>query len=178
MKTIFETQNIDKKFYNRLIGKYINSQIPWEKRLKFWIAKRSLQIIIRPSTRASEDPFFHGQDGVGGVTAPKKMVLYVEDKTESHADIFQRVLRKNAKMISHELLHWLLMIENKGHQVPLRNDDYSGNKKGDLLNFWTAEVHDRDIERNVMPLHFPYYSRILNRTVRFTLNVLNGKDLF
>lgn len=58
MKTIFETQNINEFFYDRFIGKYIMFQIPWSNRLKFWTAKKSLQIIIRSSDRASEDPFF------------------------------------------------------------------------------------------------------------------------
>lgn len=178
MKTIFETQKIDKKFYDRFIGKYIMSQIPWADRLKFWVAKKSLQIIIRPSSMASSDPFFHGVNGVGGNTAPTKMVLYVEDVWENPLDHIQRVFRRNGKMISHELLHWLLMVENRGERVSLRNDDYSGHKAGTMLNFWTAEVHDRDTERNLMTLKFPYYMRKAHGKVWYTISVLNGKDLF
>ena len=127
---------------------------------------------------ASQDPFFYGQNGVGGNTAPTKMVLYVEDAWETPLDTLQRVFRRNGKMISHELLHWLLMVEGRSERVPLRNDDYSGNKAGKMLNFWTAEVHDRDIEGNLTTLVFPYYMRQAHRKVRYTISVLNGKDLF
>ena len=108
MQTVFQTKNIDEKFYKRFIGCYIMSQIPWRKRFKFWVAKRSLKITVKPSTEASNDPFFDGQDGVGGVTARNTMTLYVEDVRENYLDTFQRVFRRNGKMISHELLHWML----------------------------------------------------------------------
>lgn len=154
------------------------SQISWNNRIKFWVAKKSLQIIIKPSSMASEDPFFDGQDGVGGNTAPTKMVLYVEDAWENPHDTLQRVFRRNGKMISHGLLHWLLMVEGRSERVVLRNDDYSGHNAGDKLNFWTAEVHDRDMERNLITLRFPYYMRETHGKAQYAISVLNGKDLF
>jgi hypothetical protein len=104
-------------------------------------------IDVYPSDQAPNDPHFDGQEGVGGVTGMYKMKLYLEDKkTDVIRDIFRRVLRKNLMVITHELAHAILIHTKQTHKVKLRNNDWSGHKKGATLNFSTAEVHDRHVE--------------------------------
>lgn len=108
---------------------------------------RSWDFDIYPSSMAPNDPHFDGQEGVGGVTGMGKVKLYLEDqKTDIIRDIFRRVLRKNFIVITHECAHAILIYKKLTHRVALRNDDWSGHKKGTMLNFSTAEVHDRHVE--------------------------------
>lgn len=102
---------------------------------------------IYPSSEAPNDPHFDGQEGIGGVTGMGKVKLYLEDKkTDIIRDIFRRVLRQNYLVITHECSHAILIHTKQTKKVKLRNDDWSGHKAGTLLNFSTAEVHDRHVE--------------------------------
>jgi hypothetical protein len=119
---------------------------------------RQWDIYIFPSTEAPNDPHFDGQEGVGGVTGFGIVKLYLEDKkTDLIRDIFRRVFRKNVIVISHELSHAALIFRKKTHKVALRNDDWSGHKKGDKLNFSTAEVHDRHVEGRFKTLNLWFW---------------------
>lgn len=149
MKYFFHTSNINQKIYKKLIWKYIHSILGKDRNImNSWI------IEVYPSSMSSQDPHFHGEDGVGGVTGMGKVKLYIEDSKTQFFDTFQRVFRRNSLMISHELSHAILIQLGRNEKVPLRHDDYSGHKAGTLLNYSTAEVHDRHTERRFFTLSF------------------------
>ncbi len=134
-------------------------------------------IHIFPSHQAKEDPNFHGQEGVGGVTGMNNIRLYIEDTRTLREDLFQRVLRKNAVPITHELCHAILIHLKKTHKVPLRNDDYSGHKAGTKLNFSTAEVHDRHSENNFWTMRFWFWDWHDFTLMRCRVKALEIRDL-
>ena len=138
---------------------------------------KNYQIILRPSHRASEDPFFHGKDGVGGVTDLVKMILYLIDANENPKDPFQRVLRTNANVISHEGGHAILLSYGLTHRVPLRHDDFSGHKAGTMLSFATAEVHDRDTENIGFYLKFKQFYLAYMKFFQINVKVLDFRDI-
>jgi hypothetical protein len=177
LNIIFETQNLNRIIYQRLIHRWFNSQVPSGMKRRFFAEMKTYRIILRPHTRASQDPFFHGKDGLGGVTDPTKMILYLYDEHENPADSVQRVLRANAKVISHEGGHALLIWAGLNHRVPLRNDDTSGHKKGTMLPFHTAEVHDRDAEGRTSILEFPFMDWSAFRLRHYRVSVLQFWDL-
>jgi hypothetical protein len=149
MKFIFETVNIEQKLYIKLITKFLISTLGKNRKLlDLW------EITFKPSTMASNDPFFPGVDGVGGITGMGKITLYVEDAKTPFLDIFQRVYRRNALMITHEVSHAILIQMGRSDRVRLRNDDYSGHKAGTSLVYSTAEVHDRHMEKRFFILSF------------------------
>ncbi len=124
-----------------------------EDRMDYIYYRRSWEWQFWPSIMASNDPHFDGKDGVGGVTGMGVVKIYLEDKkTDLFHDIFRRVLRQNTIVITHEGAHSLLIFKKKNHKVALRHDDYSGHKAGDMLNFSTAEVHDRHSEGRFVDL--------------------------
>lgn len=175
MRFIFETEHLDEKLYKRAFMKIQLSNLPWRKKRKYLKDHKNYVVIIRPMERASEDRFFHGKDGVGGVTDFEKMVLYLEDKHENPKDPVQRVFRKNCVVISHEGGHDLLMWEGRGEKTPLRNDDEMGHRAGTKLNFWTAEVHDRDIENFTRWISlFKWYKP---RWYRYQIKIIDFRDL-
>jgi hypothetical protein len=141
----FHTENLDKVIYTRLIRWYVYDM--FNDTLDFGDFFFKWTIDVYPSSMAPNDPFFDGKEGVGGVTGMYKMKLYLEDKkTNILRDIFRRVLRQNLLVITHELAHAILLHKGLKHKVKLRNNDWSGHKKGTKLNFSTAEVHDRHVE--------------------------------
>ena len=129
---------------------------------------RNWTIHIYPSSMAKYDPYFHGQDGVGGITGMYQVKLYVEDEKTKADDIFLRVFRRNALMISHELCHAVLIQDGRSERVPLRHDDYSGHRAGAKLAFSTAEVHDRHTEKKFYVLLFNFWDwrRFTNRKMQ------------
>ena len=177
MKFIFQTANLDERRYKRIIHSFLVSSLPVELRKYHKEQIQNYQVFIRPDWMASDDPFFHGKDGVGGVTDKQKMILYLEDKSENRKDSVQRVLRKNSWVISHEMSHWLLMLVNLGHKVPLRNNDEMGHKKGTMLNYWTAEVHDRDIENKAFRMPFWIVQWSIFKLRPFPLKMLDIRDI-
>ena len=141
----FHTENLNEELYKRLIGMFIYDML--DKSGDFYLYWKNWEWDIYPSSAAPLDPFFDGKEGVGGVTGMGKVKLYLEDKrTNIISDIFRRVLRQNYIVITHEGSHSLLLYKKLTHKVKLRNTDWTGNKKGTMLNFSTAEVHDRHIE--------------------------------
>lgn len=126
---------------------------------------------------ASENPFFEGKDGVGGVTGQGIIKLYLEDKRTLVGDIFQRIIRKNMIPISHELCHAILIHDGQSQRVALRNNDWSGHKKGTMLNFSTAEVHDRHIEGRLWNMKFWFWDWKLFIPRRMNTRVLDIRDL-
>ncbi len=178
MKFTFETENLHERLYKRLIRMEAYTQFQTsELRKRFWKENKNYTIIIRPSTRASEDPFFYGKNGVGGVTDTSKMVLYLEDKHENPRDILQRVLRTNANVISHEGGHHKLMFMGMDQRVPLRNRDESGKPAGTLLNFLTAEVLDRDIENKMFTMSFSFWDWSTFKATNYTVQLVDFRDL-
>ena len=171
MKYFFYTSNINQALYKKFMIKFLilTLDTPNFRLLNDWI------IYVYPSTMASQDPFFHGVDGVGGVTGMGTIKLYVEDEKTSFLDIFLRVFRRNALMISHELSHAILIQLGYSQKVPLRNDDYSGHKAGTILNYSTAEVHDRHMEKRFKTLNFYKIMTLLPK--RLSSQVLDFTDL-
>lgn len=157
MTISFETKHLNKKLYRRLIVRFINTTFARDDVTDFRLFKefvRTWNIVIYPSSRASEDPFFYGKDGVGGVTSNRLIKLYLEDKKTRFGDLFQRTFRQNTLVISHEICHGILMYLGMNNRVRLRHDDYGRNKAGTELNFSTAEVHDRHTEGRFRNMYF------------------------
>ena len=123
------------------------------------------------------DPFFVGKDGVGGVTEWRHIKLYLEDTETKQGDVFMRAFRNNMVPLSHEFCHAILIFLGRDDRVALRNDDFGGNKKGKILNFSTAEVHDRHTEGKFWALRFWFWDWILWRSKRMYCRVLDIRDL-
>lgn len=166
----FHTINIEQKLYIKFITKFLIKTLYHDRRLL-----NAWRVEFYPSSMASEDPYFHGVDGVGGVTGMGLIKFYVEDAKTPFLDVFQRVFRRNALMISHELCHAILIQYGRSEKVKLRNDDYSGHKAGTLLNYSTAEVHDRHMEKRFVNLRFIKMMNLLPKW--FSAQVLDFTDL-
>lgn len=156
MRLNFLTSNLDEKLYKRAIEctlyetlKKVDSR--WAKILD------NLDIHMYSSEKSHEDKFFFGVNGVGGITGINTITMYLNDTKSNPKDPIQMALRVNMLAISHELCHHILLSMGKTHRVQLRNNDYSGHKKGDTLNFSTAEVHDRHMEKKFITLSFWHY---------------------
>lgn len=133
-------------------------------------------INIFPSSKAASDPNFHGEGGVGGVTGINRITMYLNDIKSARSDTFQMAIRVNMIALSHEICHHILISMGFNQKVALRHDDYSGHKKGQILNFSTAEVHDRHMERRFVTLSFwHYYKGII--PWKLTLQYLDIRDL-
>ena len=172
MKVIFHTSNISKMLYRQIIYKYVADLMI---QAKDWI------INIYPvelSEESSFSPFVVGHDIEintnlpHGFTGNKKVDVYVKDVKD-----FGLIVIQNSFVICHELAHMILMIvfKNKGIRRELRNDDKGGNKKGSMMNIWTSEVHDREIEKNLRYMTV-YYQKTL-KWIPMTLRVINIIDL-
>lgn len=178
MKIIFHTQNLHKPLYLNFINKSLIATLGHSKAYRFLKENKNYQVILRPSSMASEDPFFHGKDGVGGVTDPIKCILYMRDVDDNPKNVRKPNFEENANVISHELLgHRLLYWAGLNHKVAMRNDDFSGHKAGDMVNFSTAEVHDRDTEN--FSWYFEFKLLYLKYLKRFTFKVkiIDFRDL-
>lgn len=140
MKCIFNTDNINKRAYRRLVSRYIieNFGFLGFRRTKDWT------ITFYPSTLIGNDPQFPGvKEGTAGVTGLGTIRVYVYDKSG-----FGLHFITNAVTITHEIAHAVLIASPGGNQrVRLRHDDLGGNKAGTLMNYSTAEVHDRLSEK-------------------------------
>ena len=132
---------------------------------------KNFDVYVYPHTLSSSDPFFHGLNGVGGVTDPTKMKLYVRDTKSSYADL------ENFLMVSHEIGHAILMWFDFSQRKAMRNDDYSGNKKGELRKAWTQEVHDRHIEKNIETYKFWFHDWKTKKSTNHLARVIKIKDL-
>jgi hypothetical protein len=145
LKFVFETENLNERVYKRICNYYILTNFG----LRTWKRLDSAIITIRPSERIGEEPFFDpGSNGTGGVTDRSGCKLYLFDNKD--LNLF---LRTNATTVTHELAHLALLHRVEGsRRVPLRNNDLSGNKEGKMLNYSTAEVHDRHIENHFNPV--------------------------
>lgn len=146
MNIHFFTQNLNPRLYTRILREYIydmydEADFDYIAFMNRWIWE------FHPSTDAPNDPHFDGQDGVGAVTGMGLTKFYLEDKkTNLIHDIFQRVLRQNVIVMTHDGGHAILIHEGMNRKVKLRHDDFSGHKAGTELNFSTAEIHDRHTE--------------------------------
>lgn len=153
----FHTVNLNEKLYRKLINQFVNRTFARDDSNDFQLFKqfmRTWEVDIYPSSMASEDPFFYGKDGVGGITGNFRIKLYLLDEDTLFGDVFQRVFRANAIPITHEFCHAILIYLGRNEKVALRNDDFGGHKKGQMFNFSTAEVHDRHIEGKFWNMNF------------------------
>lgn len=178
MKIIFETKNLNKNLYANFINKSLLATLGFPKASLYFKQSKSYQVILRPSSMASEDKFFHGKDGVGGVTDPEKCILYMLDTDDNPKNARKPNFETNANVISHELLgHRLLYWAGKNQKVALRHDDFSGHKAGAMLNFSTAEVHDRDTENFSWYFDFDVWYWKYLKTFTFRVKILDFRDL-
>lgn len=176
MNIRFYTDNLNPRLYERLFREYIwdmfNSISDYKEFLEVW------QFEVRPSWQASDNPHFHGQDGVGGVTGYRHITLYLEDKkTDLIHDIFLRVLRKNLVVATHEFAHGILQYKDLMHRVPLRHTDFTGTPKGTMLNFATAEVHDRHTEGKFKKKNVWFWDWKTFKAYLVRINVIDIDDL-
>jgi len=178
MTIVFHTNKLNQKLYRQVITRFINTTFARDDVTDFTNLKefiRTWNIIIYPSTMAASDPFFYGKEGVGGVTGNKQIKLYLRDETISFLDILQATFRANVVVISHEICHGILIYLGANQKVSLRNDDFGSNKKGTMLNFSTAEVHDRHTEGKFWTMRFWFWHLFIPRLL--TTKVLEIRDL-
>ena len=148
MKFTFHTKNLNERLYKRLIQYYLFVSLPnkwWYKMFNTW------SIDIYPSDAAIDNKFFattpeRSSRGVGGVTGLGTITMFLEDTSANLNDPFLRSLRKNIIPTSHELGHAIGIALGWRNKVALRNDDWSGHKKGTKLNASTALIHDAHVE--------------------------------
>lgn len=174
LQLYFNTDNINESLYRKLISKIIYNSLGREQYSKFLEAWK---IHIYPESRASEDPHFHGQDGIGGVTGQGVVKLYLRDISTSMKDIFKRALRENSVVISHELGHAMMLHKGLTWRVKLRHDDFSGHKAGTQLNYSTAEIHDRHTEKRFWLQKFTWVDFKTLKFHKIETNVLEVRDI-
>lgn len=92
-----------------------------------------------PSDMASESSFFQS-DGVGGITGKDSITFFIRDTNNRYIEM------SNFTMICHEIAHLCLIWLGFNVKVPLKHRDTSGHAPGTMLNYSTAEVHDRESE--------------------------------
>lgn len=172
MKFTFETENINPRLYQRAIRYYLWETLGITKYVSF---TTNWKIKFRPSEQAVNDPFFHGQKGIGGVTGIDEIVVYVHD-VDDNSDLLP-YYRMNMVVITHELCHAMLIHNGQMHRTVLRNDDYSGHRKGSFLNFSTAEVHDRHTENNFWTMDCNFWDWKTFKNKRLTCKVLEIRDI-
>ena len=160
--------------YRQIIYKYVSEH---NLDLKGW------EITIFPTSANSGIKNFMSDDYKintkipHGITGKNTCKIYVADKND-----YGLIVVANAAVICHELAHAILMnyysYDNyhvMGLKKPLRNNDKSGNKKGKLLNIWTQEVHDREIENKLR--FMTVYYKIKNKWLPMQLRVIDIQDL-
>lgn len=167
MKFIFETDNINEKKYKKFVYMYIIQNTPKNKRRDIW----KWNITFKPSTESHLDPHFHGEDGVGGVTGLGKITMYIHDEVGDIPWFWT-----NALATSHELAHMIGIVMGWREKIPLRMDDFSGHKKGTLLNKSTQEIHDRHSEKRLYTMKYWYVDWRRFRILTGTARVLDFRD--
>lgn len=163
----FATGRIKRELYRRAIHSFLYDTCNgWNEKFNDW----TIHVISNNMIEESEHFDGDKDKGVGGVTGGNMMKLWIED------DDNDMIFMSNMMMISHELCHMIGMVNDWRERVPLRNDDWSGHRKGTELNRWTQEVHDRHVEGNIRTMSFWYRRGIVYR--KMTCRVLDMKDLF
>jgi hypothetical protein len=141
-------------------------------KLELYKRMRDWTITFKPSTLSHTDPFFVGKSGVGGHTgvATKSITVYVRD-VKDDLSFYPNILI-NMIAVTHEVAHAIL--SNLKHHVPLKNDDFSGNKAGTLLPFFVAAVHDLHTSGKVFSVPLPVFDW---RSLKTRLVVFKGIDI-
>ena len=175
MTLTFHTKNLSKKLYARAITFYLWKTLNIRDFISF---KRAWKIDIYSSEESKDVKFFDSQTakGIGGVTGMNTIKLYLYDENDLN-NFFFPYFRPNMIVISHELCHAILIHKGMKERTNLRNDDWSGNKRGKLLNFSTAEVHDRHIENNFFNMPFNFWDWTKFKNYKVFCRVLNIIDL-
>jgi hypothetical protein len=139
---------------------------------------RTWKIDFYSHEESVNDPNFGNSKikGVGGVTGMNTIKIYIYDKDDLNNSLYP-FFRPNMIVISHELCHAIFIHKKMKNRVNLRNNDYSGNKRGKVMNFSTAEVHDRDIENNNWNMNFNFWDWHKFKNYKMRCTVLNIRDL-
>ena len=168
MKVLFYTKHIDKMLYRQIIYKYVSEHYL---DLKDWTIT-----IYSTNKKSNIKEFMTDNNNINvkiphGITGLKSVKIYIQDKSD-----FGLIVLMNTLVICHELAHAILIEVYKNNPIrkPLRNNDKSGNLKGKILNIWTQEVHDREIE-NKLRLMTVYYK--MNNWKPMLLRVVDITDL-
>ena len=171
---------MDKRLYKRLIEYYLFVTMP--SKWLWWRVFDKWTVEIYPSTEITTNKFFAGtmerDRGVGGVTGLETVTLFLEDKKTNLNDIFLRAVRKNMIVITHELGHAIGIGFGWREKVKLRNDDWSGHRKGTKLNASTALIHDAHVEKWLYPMKvWVKTGRIFPGWKRITVQVLDMRKV-
>lgn len=171
----FHTKNLSKKLYARAISFYLWKTLSLRDYVNFF---RKWEIEIYPSEESVNDKFFDGikSKGIGGVTGMNHIKLYLYDNNDLNNTLYP-YFRPNMIVISHELAHAILIHKGYNTKVNLRNDDWSGHKRGNTLNFSTAEVHDRHIENKFFKMPFNFWDWIKFKNYKMNCTVLDIRDI-
>ena len=172
MKFDFQTSNLDKILYKRVFNDFIFEVggIQLFKEMRDWVVR------IRPSSMASQDPFFHGQNGIGGVTGLGVITVYLHDIKEALSD-FMPYLRTNSVVVTHETSHAILIQKGFRQKVPLKYDDFGGNKAGTMLAASTAYVHDLHTENKFFDMKLERFSFSRMKWILPIVRALDIKEL-
>jgi hypothetical protein len=175
MPSTFHTNNISKRLYARAITFYLWKTLSFRDFISF---KRAWKIDIYPSEESVNEKFFDGNKdkGIGGVTGMNTIKLYLYDKDDLNNTLYP-YFRPNMIVISHELCHAILIHKGMKERTNLRNDDWSGNKRGKILNFSTAEVHDRHIENKFFKMPFNFWDWVKFKNYKMNCTVLDIRDI-
>ena len=167
MQITFEGFNqLDENFYKKLMFHYILTTFGREdiKNLK------NANIIVKPSTMAEFDPFFHGQNGTGGVTGINYVRLYLFD-----VGINSFVNQSNTMTVSHELAHLALLMRGRQERYKLKFNDFSGNRAGKELAFYVGYVHDAHTNGQV---YIKMISKVKNgKLIKLPASVLDVREM-
>jgi hypothetical protein len=148
IKLHFFTDNLDDRKYTDAILEYMFSHIRKKELYPFAVEMNKWTINIFP-TKVSDYNFGvvnnnaklntgvpHGLTNKG----TKTVDVWVSDKDGVYA------MLQNFVTISHELAHLVMIVFFPTTRSQYRHDDKSWGKKGQMGNFSTTEVHDREKE--------------------------------
>jgi len=146
MNIIFQTKNIDSKFYEKCILRYIYDHFDTKKEnWPLFIQLDQWKIIIK-SLDDFDFSFYdnYRRDELSsnmahGVTGINEIVCYIHDIKNDFYTL------QNLTVIAHELGHMILKIIYPDRITEQRHDDFYG-KAGYNRKFFSSEIHDRLIE--------------------------------
>jgi len=153
MEILFETKNLDKKLYQKMILHYIYEHYHYKDYTRLR-EQDKWKIVIKPVTMF-DNSFYHGSNTdtldysiPHGVTGLGDITCYLTDSENP------LVRLQNMSVICHELAHMILMIYYPDMVTKQRYDDFYG-KTGTDRKFFSSEVHDRVAEGRVKQFSYP-----------------------
>lgn len=177
MEISFETKNLDKSLYQKMILHYIYEHYNYTDydRLR---KQDEWKITLKPVT-AFDNSFYNGSNTdtldysiPHGVTGLGDVTCYLTDSENP------LVRLQNMSVICHELAHMILMIYYPDRITKQRYDDFYG-KTGTDRKFFSSEVHDRVAEGRVKQFSYPFkrFQRIKYVGVDIS-DITNGRNDF